>query len=225
MEETFSLLGRLAAGVAHDMRNYLAVADGWLSMLQGHEDAAELREARRALEGALRLTRSLLSYTGTRAQEPQQVDLAELTARVLHTFRGAVPPGVEQVIAIDTGTGAIHGLEAEIEQLVLNLVLNACAAMPWGGRLSVSVQAVSAGAVSLEVADTGRGSGLAQAASGGSPQPRGYGLGLGIVRAVAERHGAHLYFGHSGPGGTRVVVTFARRQALPMLDRGPQAAR
>ncbi len=92
----------------------------------------------------------------------------------------------------------VRGAAAELEQLVLNLVLNAADAMLGGGELTVRVQPTGTAAVYLEVSDTGRGLPPEPRAADGGPMssPRGQraGLGLGIVRRVIERHGGSIRF-------------------------------
>jgi signal transduction histidine kinase len=223
MNQRFVMLGRIAAGVAHDLNNYLAVVDLALTAIQrsGAITATrkELMDAREAVQSARKLTNGLLEYArgGTPAAQP--VDLGALVRRILQLFEHVIPENVTLELETETDATLVSGVAAELEQLVLNLIVNACDAMPHGGELTVRVHASSETRVTLEVADTGCGLAEASRDADGPMSPsskRGNeatGLGLGIVRSVAQRHGAALEIGPRSSGGTRIVVRFIATQA------------
>jgi len=137
--------------------------------------------------------------------------LTALVKRTLELVRRALPCDVKVHIDVDAPVTNVRGVAIELEQLLLNLVLNACDAMPEGGELWVSVRPAGPSAVMLEVSDSGVG--FADASGERGPISRsskagrpGGGLGLGIVRSVVERHGATLLIGPRPGGGTRVLV-------------------
>jgi two-component system, NtrC family, sensor kinase len=218
----FALLGRLVAGVAHDLNNYLGVVDVSLAMgqrrLEGGPHDSDLELARRATDHALRLIRSLVDYA--RGGEPPagEVDLGDVVRRTLALFDRSIPPEVRVSIDADRAVARVRGVSVELEQLVLNLVLNACDAMCNGGELHVRVRDGVAGTVTLEVADTGCGVATGASTATGTTSPSaksgrgGQGLGLGIVRSVCERHGAELRVAHRDGGGTAVTVVLAANQ-------------
>jgi signal transduction histidine kinase len=219
----FALLGRLVAGVAHDLNNYLGVVDASLAMgqrrLEGASCDSDLELARRATDHALRLIRSLVDYA--RGGEPPtgEVDLGDVVRHTLALFDRSIPSEVRVSIDADRAVARVRGVSVELEQLVLNLVLNACDAMCNGGDLNVRVRDGAAGTVTLEVVDTGCGvdTGASKAIGTTSPSAkpgrRGHGLGLGIVRSVCERHGAELRVARRDGGGTAVTVTLAASRA------------
>jgi len=216
MDDTFPILGRLAAGVAHDLTNYLSVIELSLGIVHrripDHRLRAEMDDARDALNSAIRLTSCLLDYARGGKHAVTSVDLPALVRRVLRMFGRWIPCQVAVEVEAE-GARRVRGVQAELEQLVLNLLLNACDAMREGGELSLAVRQAGADGVSLEVSDSGCGMSEEVARSEGPKAPsskrNSSGLGLGIVRAVAERHHASLHVGARPQGGTRVVVTFA----------------
>jgi len=207
--DPFRLLGRLAAGVAHDLNNYLTVLDVSLSMFD--RSTVGLEHARAAVEAASRLTGTLLAYARGADPAPAAVDLGELVQDAIWLLRSTIRSSIAIVLEIDDGVPPVLGIAAELEQLVLNLVLNACDAMPGGGELRVAVRAIG-DEVRLEVADTGGGLDRATRTMSGPRTPStkngrpGAGLGLGIVRAVADRHRARLCIAPRSGGGTLVAV-------------------
>jgi signal transduction histidine kinase len=211
-DDPFRLLGRLAAGVAHDLSNYLTVLEVSLELLRRREhDPVMLSHAHDAVGSATRLVRSLLEYARGGTPEPAPIDLGPLVRRTLAVIGRLIPPTVDVVFDAPRDLPAVRGIACQLEQLVLNLVLNACEAMPTGGELRITLRAGGRNRVWLEIADTG--SGLAVAAAAAGPRGpstrrgrRGAGLGLGIVRSVAERHGACLRIIPGIGGGTRISV-------------------
>src|SRR5262249_53429173 len=139
MDDRLNLLGRLAAGVAHDLSNYLWIAE--LSLLKLERRANEVQlgrpiaAARDATQRALELSMCLLAYARGGTPEPAAVDLAGLVKRVIVLFRPIIPEQVEVVARTPDSAPPIDGIAPELEQLLLNLVLNSCDAMAGGGTL------------------------------------------------------------------------------------------
>jgi signal transduction histidine kinase len=210
------LLGRIAAGVAHDLNNYLAVVSMSLEALQrDHRDPELWMQAKAALETSTRITRNLTTYARGGSPDPAPIDLSALARRTIGVVARLLPAGVLISLDLDDAPPAVYGVAAELEQVILNLVLNACDAMPRGGELRVCVRARGDG-IALEVIDTGGGIADAPRFAEGTLSPSskpgraGAGLGLGIVRAVAERHRAALLIAPRDQGGTSVTVMFPR---------------
>ncbi len=216
--ERHAILGRVTAGVAHDLANYLGVVDASIAIAQRHAtdpgSRDELARARRAVDSTLGLLHTLLAYARGAEPTPVLIDLRAIVERVVDRFGRAIPTDVLVVLDLAAELPPIRGVPAEIEQLLLNLVLNACDAMPNGGELRISVGAEVGDVIRLEIAD--RGGGVPPNAAGasgvGTPSSKrdrgGEGLGLGVVRSVADRHSAALRLLHRAGGGTRVLVMF-----------------
>jgi signal transduction histidine kinase len=213
--ERFGMIGRIAGGVAHDLINYFAVVELSLSSLAlrvKQADGPELADARSAMAVATRLTRSLLEYARGGTPPPAPVDLAALARRTLELIGRIIPTEVQLHLDIDEDLPRVRGVASELEQLILNLLLNACDAMPDGGHLWLGLRCSSSSSVMLEIADSGRGvsselaTGEGATSTSSKVDRHGDGLGLGIVRSVVERHGASLLIGPRPGGGTRFLV-------------------
>lgn len=213
--DPFALVGRLAVGVAHDINNYLAAAEVSLAFAEraAREDLKrDLRQVRASFDGITRIARSLTSYARGSQPVAEQVEMEPLIRRTMESFGRIVPEGVRVILEAGGNVPAVHGVASELEQVVLNLVLNACDAMVWGGTLWLILERGPAGHVRLEVADTGRGLPPEVVASTGATSPSskhgkaGGGLGLGIVRSIVARHGGSIMMGRSTGGGTSVTV-------------------
>jgi signal transduction histidine kinase len=202
----------------HDLNNYFVLIS--LSLERVERRVGDLRlmtelvKARAVLDTAARLARNLADYARDGAPLTEAVDLVGLVCRMLELLRGMIPSHVRVIAELGAEVPSVRGAMAELEQLILNLVLNACDAMEAGGDLSVAVRSVDGTTVTIEVSDTGGGLaeelGERSGATSPSSKPgrRGSGLGLGIVRSVVARHGAILRIRPRTGGGTVVSVTF-----------------
>jgi signal transduction histidine kinase len=207
-EETERLLGRLSAGVVHDLNNYLHVIDVTLTLLRRHPQDPELWQQSEAALGAMsRLHATLLAYARGGTQPLGLVDLGELARETVAVLGRIVPPEIAVHLDLAERLPPVQGVRAELEQLVLNLIVNACDAMKRGGDLTISVRKSAAAAVVLEVRDSGTGE-VPPTLDGRtvSRKRRGAGLGLGIVQAVVQRHRGAFTIGSGPDGGTKVVV-------------------
>jgi signal transduction histidine kinase len=207
------LLGRLTAGVLHDLNNYLNIIGIVLELHDRTPTDALRDELQRALTQAGALTSSVLQYI--RATEPAlaPVDLAIVVQDAVRIAARAISPDIAVVFQGVERPKLVRGAAPQLGQLVMNLALNAADAMPAGGTMSIVLSEVG-GAVRLEVADTGRGLPAEAVTTDPTWTPsskagRGQGgLGLGIVRAVAERHDAMFELANAAPHGAVARVTF-----------------
>jgi signal transduction histidine kinase len=199
-DDPLRLLGRITAGVAHDLGNSLSALAAVVALIDSAgTDPALVARARELVDHAGRITRALVGYARGAAPALEPVDLGPLVDRVLAMLANVLPAGIAVCSDIAALVPPVRGAAIELEQLVLNLVLNAADAMPGGGELTVRVQPTGTAAVYLEVTDTGRGMPAEPRAADGGPaaaSQRGQraGLGLGIVRRVIARHGASVRF-------------------------------
>lgn len=207
VQESQRLLGRMAAGVVHDFNNYLQAADVSLELIERMGPNAELvANARCALDAMIRLNATLLAYARGGVPTTTQLDLGDVVSHTLTLVRRLVPANVTVKLDVTAGARPVVGVRSELEQLVLNLVINACDAMPAGGTLEVSVRGCTTQAVLLAVADSGNGIDLPALEDSQSTKRTGLGLGLSIVRNVVAQQGGALRIVPRSTGGTMVAV-------------------
>lgn len=207
-EDELRLLGRLAAGVTHDLNNYLGALSVTLALLErAPEDRSLVGDAREAADRMARLTGTMLQYV--RGEEPplEPVDLCAIVRGTLRMLARTFPAGVSVHLDLSEKARPVKGAAAELEQLVLNLVINALDAMPDGGELRVRVQPTATAAVFLEVINDGHAIDVTLDGGGRSTKRgRRVGLGLGIVQRVVERHSGAVHIAPRTPGGTIATV-------------------
>lgn len=210
-------VGQLAGGVAHDFNNLLLSVllnadEGLQDLPPDHPAADRLRDIRDAAQLSADLTKQLLAFS-RRTHRPRDVDLNEVTSRMIAVLRRTIPQSVEIDFIPGHKLGWVHADPGQLEQIILNLAVNARDAMPQGGRLSLSTQNVvvngeyrknhpwaKAGRyVLLTVTDTG--AGIPEEVLDKIFEPFfsskgvGYGTGLGltIVQDVVARHEGMLH--------------------------------
>jgi PAS domain S-box-containing protein len=224
-------VGRLAGGIAHDFNNILTAILGTSDLMLGdlppdHPVRADALEVRKAALRAAELTRQLLAYSRRQVLAPDRIDLNAVVSGVEPMLRRLIGADVELATALAPGLPAVRADAGQIEQVILNLVVNARDAMPQGGRLSIEtalaeVPAASAahpaslrpgGYVQLAVADTGVGMGPEIRAHLFEPffttkdVGKGTGLGLATVYGIVDQSGGAITV-DSAPGrGTTMRI-------------------
>lgn len=212
-------LGRLAGGLAHDFNNLLAAMLGSIELLgdvcppAGHEDLSTMRHITlRARD----LTAQLLAFARQQRTELETLDLARLVQQVERLLRRLVGPTIALALDLSTRDEGLHVFAdaAQLEQVLVNLVVNARDAMPNGGRVTVSLDTErdEAGApwVVLTVADEGSGIQSQHLAHVFDPffttKPAGTGLGLASSYGVVKAHGGSIsVVSEPGRGATFTV--------------------
>jgi two-component system cell cycle sensor histidine kinase/response regulator CckA len=234
-------VGRLAGGVAHDFNNMLSVILSYADLLLGDIEEsdpvhADILEIRNAGLRAADLTRQLLMFSRQQVIAPRVLDLNEVLSNMKKMLTRLLGEDIELLLAPGC-TGRVLVDQSSIEQVVMNLVVNARDAMPTGGMLTIETAdfvldeerarehpgAKAGRHVRLAVADTGTGMDAATRARIFEPffttkeQGKGTGLGLSTVFGIVTQSGGNIRV-DSAPGqGTRFEV------CLPRVDRQTQA--
>ncbi len=230
--ERVEALGRLASGVAHDINNVLTIIINGTELALNQvadrpQATARLRGVLDAAEGAAGFTRQLLALGRRRLPGRSPVLVNESVERALGMVRSSLPQGIELRWRGAEERLAVKASRGQLEQVVVNLVLNAADAMPDGGliELGTSSDEASPNGVRLVVADTGHGMDAPTRAHLFEPffstkeHHRGTGLGLAAVHAIVQQLGGSIAV-ESEPGAGTVFTI-----ELPACEPPAPAAR
>ncbi|MES2177667.1 MAG: ATP-binding protein [Gemmatimonadota bacterium] len=246
-------VGRLAGGVAHDFNNLLTVISSYSEMALetlAREDPlyADMQEIRSSAERASRLTRQLLAFSRKQVMQPQVLDLNRVATEMERMLRRLIGEDVMLLLDLAPKLGEVCADPGQIEQVLMNLVLNARDAMPEGGRLVIGTSNLSltsdlaldaetlpAGEyVTLSVDDSG--TGMTDETKGHLFEPffttkatgQGTGLGLSTVYGIVKQSGGDVVVRSSPGKGSNFMIYLPRhkRQAnrTPLNGNKPAGA-
>lgn len=212
-------IGRLVSGVAHELNNPLAVVLGQSEQLleapEGHDNRPALHLIHEQAHRARHIVRDLLASVRQRDETREPADLTEVVLHIIAAHGSRVTgAGVTVDTMLDTGVGPVMIDRLGIEQVVVNLLINACDAAGTGGSIRLTTR-VREGAAELVVEDSGAGVAddlvprLFEPFFTTKPVGQGTGLGLPVSLGVVEQHGGTLRFeNRPEPGiGARFVVS------------------
>jgi two-component system, NtrC family, sensor kinase len=213
--EKMAAVGQLAGGVAHEINNPLGGILAFAQMMSREErsedDAEKLRLIQDAAMRAKGIVDSLLRFSRRpQPQEKRAVDLAQVAEDALFLVRPQLNRGRIEVVRA-FGAAIALGNANQLQQVALNLIVNAVQAMPDGGRLTVSVGPAAPGHVKLAIADTGPGvepelaKRIFEPFFTTKPEGQGTGLGLSICYQIAEEHGGSIKLEPGDAGGSFVL--------------------
>ena len=237
-------VGRLAGGIAHDFNNLLMAVLGYAGLMLRRLDRDDpvrhsAEEIQKAGERAAELTRQLLAFSRKQVMIPQVLDLGAVVAETESILRRLIGEDVELVTSKEAPLGAVRADGSQVEQVVMNLAVNARDAMPRGGRLTIALRNVELdeafvrdhpGAkpgphVLLAVSDTGVGmspetqSHLFEPFFTTKEVGRGTGLGLATVYGIVKQSDGYIAVRSDiGRGSTFEVF-------LPRVEDAPRPTR
>ena len=234
-------VGRLAGGVAHDFNNLLTVITGYDELLlnglssdvRAHGYAVEIL---RAAEKACLLTKQLLAFSRRQVTHPALLDINPVITGVSSMLGRLIGEDVELILLLNPTLSTIHADPGQIEQIIINLVVNARDAMPGGGRITIETSGVELGEeyakthlnvkpgryVCIAVTDTGQGiepstlSHIFEPFFTTKDTGKGPGLGLSTIYGIVKQnHGDIWVYSEPGKGSTFKIY-------LPAVDERPQ---
>ncbi len=218
-------VGRLAGGIAHDFNNMLTVMIGFAEQLQMEiGDRDSLNQVIRAATRAADLTKQLLAFSRQQVLRPRVVDVASVVDTMGGMVDRLIGDDVQLEIDAPAGLPSVCADPSQLEQIVLNLAINARDAMPHGGRLSIQVRGITVdspgpgrgmqppgGYVQLTVTDTG--SGIAPELLSKVFEPffttkgmQGTGLGLSTVYGIVKQSGGFIWVESEMGAGTTFTI-------------------
>jgi PAS domain S-box-containing protein len=233
-------VGRLAGGVAHDFNNVLGVITGYSELLlrtlgEAHPGSKRVGEIQKAAQRAAGLTRQLLAFSRQQVLQPRVLDLNAVVAEVEKMLRRLIGEDIHLLATPGAGLGYIRADPGQIEQVLMNLAVNARDAMPKGGGLiletaNVVLDEAYASAhpeiragrfVMLSVTDTGEGMDAATQARAFEPffttksAGKGTGLGLATVFGIVQQSGGSVSVDSELGVGTTCRIYFPRVEEAP----------
>ena len=242
-------VGRLAGGIAHDFNNLLMVIRGYAEIVMEEDSATppvrkNVETIVRTTESAAGLTRQLLSFSRKHVFSPQVLDLNSLVNRMSEMLVGVLRDEMEFLVKLDPDACCVSADPGQIEQVIMNLVVNARDAMPQGGKLTLETAHIPEAPrasrpsalprgdyVMLAVTDTGVGMDRETQNRIFEPffttknKEEGTGLGLSVVYNIVRASGGHVRV-NSEPGrGSTLQVFFPRVAAPPQPQTVEVAAK
>lgn len=238
LSQKLDAIGRLSGGVAHDFNNILGVIIGYSEFLQhkfepGGPDREAVDEIHKAGKRAASLTQQLLAFSRKQVLEPEVLDLNAVITDVEKMLRRLIGEDIAMTIAATSGLGKVKADRGQIEQVIVNLAVNARDAMPRGGELRIATAnaeltgkeaqihryVVPGPYVMLQIADTGCGmdeelqSHIFEPFFTTKEKGKGTGLGLATVYGIIKQSGGYIWVESQPGNGTRFNIYLRRVEA------------
>jgi len=233
-------VGKLAGGVAHDFNNILTTITGYSDLVLSRLNESDplfkdVFEIRKAGERATSLTRQLLAFSRRQVLQPKVIRVNRVIAEMDRMLQRLIGEDIDLVTVLDAQLGCIKVDPGQIEQVVLNLAINARDAMPNGGRLTIETSNVELDEayarrhtdvlpgpyVLIAVSDTG--CGMDEGTKSRIFEPffttkevgKGTGLGLSMIYGIVRQSGGHIWVYSEAGRGTTFKIYFPRVEGPP----------
>jgi PAS domain S-box-containing protein len=235
-------VGQLAGGVAHDFNNLLGVILGYCELMEERSDIASpirnmITEIHKAGISAKGLTRHLLAFSRREVMLPVLLDLNAGVTRIETMLSRIIGDNIELVSVLGPNLGTIKADESQVEQVIMNLAINARDAMPQGGKITIATANVEIDEsdseqhpptipgpyVALTVSDTGIGmdkelqSRIFEPFFSTKEASKGTGLGLSTVFGIVNQHGGVIGVSSTPGHGASFTIYFPRLEGNPAL--------
>jgi PAS domain S-box-containing protein len=232
-------IGRLAGGVAHDFNNILSIIMGHGELLLensgGNEQARSgLEQIRRAAERAASLTQQLLAFSRKQVLQPKVLDLNEAVVETQKMLTRVIGEDIHLIADLHPSLAPVKVDPGQVEQVLMNLAVNARDAMPQGGRIVMETSNVEVDAergrdlelaagryAMLKVSDTGHGmepatlSHIFEPFFTTKPRGKGTGLGLATVYGIVKQSGGSIQVTSAAGKGTQFRIYFPEAEDRP----------
>jgi len=224
-------IGQLAGGIAHDFNNLLTVIEGYVELLLSSTMSSDpthnfVQQIKKATERATSLTRQLLAFSRSQILQPKNIDLNELVSNMSGLLERLISENIELEIKLTPGLPAIRADRSQIEQILMNLAVNARDAMPDGGILTIETNAIYLDGqyirmhngvkkgqyIQLTVSDSGIGMDAETQKRIFEPffttkeKAKGTGLGLSTVYGIVKQSEGHIWVYSELGQGTSVKI-------------------
>lgn len=247
-------VGRLAGGVAHDFNNLVTVISGYsdlllMSLAKENPLRRHVEEVKKAGDRAASLTRQLLAFSRRQVLDPQVLDLNAVISNVDRMLRRLIGEDIDLLSVLHPGVWPVKADPGQIEQVLVNLAVNARDAMPSGGKLTLETANVTLGQIQgmryeppmppghyvmLAVSDTGIGMNSETQSHVFEPffttkeEGKGTGLGLATVYGIVKQSGGYIWIYSETEHGTTFKVYLPRAQEvlaeafIPGMEASPR---
>jgi PAS domain S-box-containing protein len=227
-------IGQLAGGIAHDFNNLLTAIHGYSILIAEELPAGsplldDLRQIRHSADRATSLTQQLLAFSRRQILDPRVLDLRESVKALEPLLRRLIGEDIDFTVVASSSLGRVKADPGQIEQVIMNLALNARDAMPRGGTLRIGVADAPGSFVSLTVSDTGEGIDAVTQSRIFEPffttkeQGKGTGLGLSTVYGIVSQSGGTLSVDSEVGRGSTFTVCLPGVEAAADPIAAPQA--
>jgi two-component system, cell cycle sensor histidine kinase and response regulator CckA len=232
-------VGQLAGGVAHDFNNLLTAMIGFCDLLlmrsrPGDPAFADLMQIKQNANRAANLVRQLLAFSRQQSHKPRVLDITDVLVELSHLLRRLIGENIALDVIHGRELGLVEVDQGQLEQVVINLAVNARDAMPGGGRLTIRTEGAhlpqplrrgdetmpAGDYVLIEISDTGHGIApehlgrIFEPFFSTKPVGSGTGLGLSTVYGIVKQTGGFVFVDSVQGGGTRFSIYLPRHASL-----------